>query len=341
MKKTIPCLFLLLLVACKKEAALQQQTSISSATTANANNNALTASASAGYAVILHKASPQQTDPAITTHTIGGNPVQTAYLPEDAGVRKDRLLVFIPGTISVPSNYDAVCRAAAQNGYYAFAVAYSNNQALESFIGKDYNNTTMENIMNEYLTGSNTSPKVTITRANSFENRIIKMITYMDSLHPAENWKRFLTTNRQLQWSKLSVGGHSQGSDHAMYMSKVRPLFRAAFIGGPGSFQLADGSYPTFMQAPGATPYNNLYGFNHTKDNIRRWPDVQLVWAVLNIPGTPGYVDDGMYSDTHRLITVRGGIDTHSGTITDSATPIDSSTGKPVFQPVWQYMLFP
>ena len=163
----------------------------------------------------------------------------------------------------------------------------------------------------------------------------------MDSVYPAENWKRFLTADRQIQWSKISVGGHSQGSDHAMYWSKVRSLFRATFIGGPGSFTLRNSSYPSFMQAAGTTPTNNLYGFNHTADPTRKWADVKKTWVVLNLPGTPNSVDDGSLDGSHQLITSLADSDPHSSTIADDVTPINASTGKPVYVKVWQYMMFP
>ena len=108
---------------------------------------------------------------------------------------------------------------------------------LLNFINVNANDSTVENVLNEYLTGENTSTKVNVTKPNSFENRILKMIRYMDSVYPTENWKRFLTASgNDLQWQKFSVGGHSQGSDHAMFMSKKKKFiqgsiyWRAGFI---------------------------------------------------------------------------------------------------------------
>lgn len=335
MKKVVYILIPVILFSCKKEMNLLQQAAQTDAATEWAS-----ASVSGNYQIIMHEATPKQTDPAIKTNTIG-NPTQYAYLPADEANRKDRLMIFIPGSWSVPSGYDYVCQAAASNGYYAFSVAYSNNKFLELYMTGNYNDSTMENIMNEYLTGENTSPKVNISRTNSFENRIIKMIGYMDSLYPSENWKRFLTSDNDIRWDKLSVGGHSQGSDHAMYMSKVRPLFRAGFFGGPGSFKLKNGSFPSFMQNPGVTPSDRIYGFNHTRDLVRPWLEVSEVWTTLGIPGEPDSVDDGQVNGSHQLTTSMANIDGHSGPITDDATPVDSVTGKPVFLRVWKYMLFP
>ena len=339
MKKAIYVVIALSLFACKKEVISNQPGSINNEKSTTASSS-IASLISANYTIIFHAATPKQTDAAIVTNS-SGDVTQTAYLPQNASARKDRLLIFIPGTFGLPSNYDEVCEAAAANGYYAFAVAYSNLLPVEFEAGVKTNDSTVENILHEDLTGENVSSKVTTSRTNSFENRIIKMISYMDSVYPAENWKRFLTADKQIQWNKISVGGHSQGSDHAMYWSKVRSLFRATFIGGPGSFMLRNGSYPSFMQATGATSTGNLYGFNHTGDPTRKWADVQKVWMILNIPGVPNSVDDGSVDNSHQLITSLPDNDPHSATIADDVTPINAATGKPVYSKVWQYMMFP
>lgn len=288
--------------------------------------------------IIMHAATPKQTDSMIGKSGFG-DPTQYAYLPKNSSSRQDHLLIIIPGTFGLPSNYDTICISAAKAGYYAFAVAYDNLIPIE-FYNVNANDNTIENVLNEYLTGENTSPKVNVTRPNSFKNRILKMIRYMDSVYPSENWKRFLTASGQdLQWQKFSVGGHSQGSDHAMFMSKKRSLFRAAFIGGPGSFTKKGGDFPTFMTAPGLTPANKLYGFNHTEDETRPWKQVQIVWQVLGIPGEPDSIDDGSTDGSHRLITSLPVSDPHLSVVLDGYLPLNANSA-PVYEPVWRTMLY-
>lgn len=334
MKSILPLLIsVLILAGCKKEVIATNASSL-------AQTSVFSPLSAAGtIAITEHSAEPEATDPAIKTLTVG-DPLQYAYVPVAAADRKDVLYIFIPGTFSIPSSYNEVCEAAAQAGYYSIAIAYSNRNSVEGYAGRKTNDSTVKNILEEFLTGNNVSPKVTVSRANSFENRIIKMISYLDAQYPAENWSRFLTSDKNIRWEKLSVAGHSQGSDHAMYMSKVRGLYRAGFIGGPGSFLLPNGSYPTFMQQPGLTPASSLYGFNHLKDHVRRWNDVKVTWNVLGLPGSPNSVDDNDFDGSHRLTTSADLRDTHSGTIQDDATPVDNN-GNPVYAPVWSYMNFP
>ncbi|MBV9963571.1 MAG: hypothetical protein JO072_15105 [Parafilimonas sp.] len=315
------------LFACKKE---QVQTEIVSGRDPQNSTTAVP--------IIMHSATPKQTDSTIGKSGFG-NPTQYAYLPKNSNSRQDHLLIIIPGTFGLPSNYDTICMSAAKAGYYAFAVAYDNLIPIE-FYNANANDSTIENVLNEYLTGENTSPKVNVTKPNSFENRILKMIRYMDAAYPSENWKRFLSASgKDLQWEKFSVGGHSQGSDHAMFMSRKRNLFRAAFIGGPGSFTKQDGNFPTFMTTPGLTPADRLYGFNHTQDKTRPWSQVQIVWQALGIPGEPNSVDDGSTGSSHRLVTSLAVSDPHLSVVMDNYLPLNSN-GVSVYEPVWRSMLY-
>lgn len=290
--------------------------------------------------LLQHSVQPNVTDTAITTNT-NNSPLQTAYLPANVSSRKDKLFIFIPGTGGTPSGFDKIISAAANAGYYSFGIAYSNLTAIEKLAGDNPNDTTVEDILEEYLSGNNVSAKVNVSRANSFENRIIKMISYMDSLYPTEDWKRFLNSNKTLIWKKISVAGHSQGSDHAMYMSKKRTLLSAGFFSGPGNFRLSNGAYPSFMQARGLTSLNNISGFTHKDDPVRVWSDVKKTWQTLGLLKLPESVDDEMIdSASRKFFTTRVTNSAHLYVITDGTTPLDEN-GNPLFQFVWQSMCFP
>ena len=40
----------------------------------------------------------------------------------------------------------------------------------------------------EIIDGTDRTPKVTISRANSIENRVVKLLQYLDRAHPSEGW---------------------------------------------------------------------------------------------------------------------------------------------------------
>ncbi|WP_158534912.1 BPSS1187 family protein [Mucilaginibacter hurinus] len=321
-----------MLSSCKKEILRNQESAL--------NTEKLQLDTSPDISILYHSATPKQTDAAITTKSVVNDPLQTAYLPQSAAARKDKLFIMIPGTATTPDQYDKICKVAAYNGYYALAIAYDNRNTLESYQGNSPSQNTIPDILEEFLTGQDASTKVTITKSNSFENRIVKMVRYLDTKYPTENWRRFLSTPTTPNWEKFIVSGHSQGSDHATYMAKTKKLYRVGFFGGPGNFQLSDGSYPAGASFQGKTPLSAYYGFHHTKDTFRAWDIEKNTWATINIPGMPNNVDDYLVNDnSHQLSTSASVKDVHNSTVQDATTPLTKS-GQPLYRPVWEYMFF-
>ena len=93
------------------------------------------------------------------------------------------------------------------------------------------------------------------------------------------------------------------------------------------------------MTAPGITPVNKLYGFNHTEDETRPWKQVQIVWQVLSIPDEPNSIDDGSTDGSHRLITSLLVSDPHLSVVLDGYLPLNANS-TPVYEPVWRTMLY-
>lgn len=321
----------LTITACKKEQTVKSNTA-----------DAITTDQLSAVSITEHKVRPQTTDNAITTATIG-NVNQYAYLPEQTGLYKNKLFVFFPGTIATPGKYLEILKSAARNGYHAIGIAYDNLSTIEQQSGETNDDTRTEKIFEEYLTGNNTSPVVTVPKPNGFENRISKMLQYLAAQYPGEQWQQFINADNSIRWETLSVAGHSQGADHTMYMAKKRNLYRAGFFSGTYSFKLQNGSYPSFILKDGLTPPQRIFGFTHIKDPVRVWDDVKFNWAALQLPGVPTSVDGGNdFTNTNRLVTkYKARFSLYHGiTVADDATPVDVNN-IPVFESVWKYMCYP
>jgi hypothetical protein len=330
MKLILSCLLVFFLVSCKKEIDLESF----SLTTYDP------ASATRLIPIDEHTVFPVETDSSITT-TTAGSALQYAYVPRRAMDRVNKLFVFIPGTTAGPDDYKLISQVGAKAGYHTIGIAYSNLLPIEFYALGAIGDGVVENILEEYLTGNNTSSRVDIGKQNGFENRIIKMIQYMDEQFPTENWSQYLDANGQLRWNLMSVSGHSQGSDHSMYMTRKRNLLRGGLFAGPGSFRLLNGNYPTFMRGPGLTPPENVFGLAHIRDEIRGWNDVRPTWATLAVPGLPTSVDNNNFRGANQLTTnISGTSSAHSAMVSDAVTPLRPN-GVPEFANVWIYMCFP
>jgi hypothetical protein len=252
---------------------------------------------------------------------------------------------FLPGTFAGPNIYTKILQTGAENGYYSIGIAYSNNETIQSFCsGNDQN--CVSNVFKEYLEGINHSPQVNISPANSFQNRISKFILYLKTTYPTESWERFLNADNSINWEKVSLAGHSQGSGHTLYISKVRRLARASFFSGPNGFKLANGQFPSWIAEPGQTVNARVFAFSNTLDAIANWTELQSVYTQIGLIGTIQSVDNVTdFKGSHKLYTE---LDLppalinpeHGSTVANENTPIDGN-GKAKFENVWRYVCFP
>jgi hypothetical protein len=299
------------------------------------------------YEILERSALPEQTDPAITTQTLG-NTRQFAYIPKEEGVRKNRIFIFIPGTFANPTVYKKVIQSAAKFGYFSIGISYSNMRTIESQCDNNSSETCISNILKEYLEGTDSSPDVNVPLANGFENRISKFILFLKNNNPNENWGQFLDSNNKIKWEMVSLAGHSQGSGHTTYISKVRNLFRASLFSGPNGFQLSNGRFPTWFTANGLTSNDKIFAFTNRFDGLAPYTSVSVAWNALGLLGNFTTVDNTTsYNNAHRLFTevrippAAGSANPeHGSTVADAVTPLDNA-GNPTFEPIWRYMCFP
>lgn len=186
---------------------------------------------------------PHDTDPEITTNLSGH------YVSIDRSVpQKNQLFIFFPGTHGIAANYEILNNTVAEMGFHAINLTYPNDTAVNSLCGGM--NTDLDcyaNVRLEILDGTDRTPLVDVNRANSAENRIIKLLIYLRSQYPNDNWGQFLIDDSTINWSKIIVSGHSQGGGHAgilgRYHSVARVVMFAAMDYNGPTIRLPTGSH--------------------------------------------------------------------------------------------------
>ncbi len=285
-----------------------------------------------------------ETDDALR-QLIGASNPQYAYSPISICNQKSALFIILPGTMSQPKDYRLILQEAAKNGYHSIGIDYTNRQTVKSICDNSSDNNCPENTLNEYLTGENSSGDVSVSKAESFENRISKMLLYLSDQYPEDHWAQFLTAEGEVNWGLVSLAGHSQGGTHALYISKKRQLLRAAFFSSPYGFEVG-GVYPEWLTEAGLTSSKNLYAFNHRGDKLLDWNEVNRTWDAIGLDNDNLLIDVHKdFNSYHRFYTqisnglgLQGG--THGSTCTDSDTPKDRNR-NPKFKEVWKHMCFP
>lgn len=285
---------------------------------------------------------PQVTDPAITTNLSGH------YVSIDRSVpQKNQLFVFFPGTHGIAANYEVLNNVVAEMGFHAINLTYPNDEAVNSLCGGQ--NTDLDcyaNVRLEILDGIDRTPLVNVNRANSAENRIIKLLIHLRNQYPNDNWGQFLIDDSTINWSKIIVSGHSQGGGHAGILGRYHPvvrvvMFAAMDYNGPARSPANWIAHPEMT--PNASSADKFWGFSHMRDEAVNF--TLLTTRIYPAYGMPQYGDvvnvDGIsppYGNTHSLTSNLDGCPSFHGCIAvDSGLVYEN--GVPVYKPVWEYLL--
>ena len=285
----------------------------------------------------IKKIKPSTTDSTITTFDTDSNFV---YLNQGIPT-KNLLLIHLPGTFGEPKRATLFGSLAANLGFHSIGLMYPNVPTVGSFCTNNTDLTCFENVRREIIEGLDYSPEISIQQNEAIYNRIKKLISYLSTNHPSENWSQFLNESGEVNWEKVIVSGHSQGGGHAALMGKLFPLKRVLCFSSPKDWNNTIDNVPPWVGDENwAMDKSNVFVFNHLLDEHEQ----QLViWDSLglNSSGPPIHVEtmNPPYSNTRQLVTnynVNTG-DEHASTIQDNKTPKINLI--PVFEPVWTYML--
>lgn len=285
---------------------------------------------------------PQLTNAAITTNL---SP-HIAINPDPAVPPAQRLFLMLPGTLAVPSTYEEIVRRAARRGYHAIGLTYPNEDAVGVLCPQTAPADCAGDVRREVITGQPFSPLVDVNVPNSIDDRLRALLVFLSASFPAEGWGRYLA-NGAVDWSLVTVAGHSQGAGHAGFMAKLRDLNRVVMFSGPGDPGAA------WVDLPNVTAPARQFGFTHTLDNLAPLAVVTRSWDGLELDlfGAPVSVDGAAppFAGSHQLLTSAApnpaptgpsASPTHGAPVVDAVTPRDAQ-GRPVFEPVWDFIALP
>jgi hypothetical protein len=287
---------------------------------------------------------PRSTDGCITqrldSHYVYRAPAVTAL---------GRLLVFLPGTGAVAQNYQLILAQAARAGYHAIGITYPNEQAVGTLCASETTSCYAATRL-EILTGSATSPVVDVNRANSIENRLIKLLRFMRTAEPAAGWGQYLLTDSTIEWRRLSIAGHSQGGGHALFIAQRYEVFRGSAYASYGDYLPNSTLTAPWVTQPFATPASRLAGFISIRDELISPAGALTTWSTIGMQGTAVNVDSiaAPYVTGQRFVTTatpeNPGVviaPNHNVVVVDVNTPKTGVTLTPAFAEVWRAVSFP
>jgi hypothetical protein len=282
---------------------------------------------------------PEATDPAIDwVPAVRPEGNQHYVFLDPSGPRRPKLVVFLPGFGGKPRGSQLLMVEAARLGYYVIGLMYVNEFSIVPSCAGSADRDCAANIRLEVLDGQDRSTAVRINGANSIDNRLLKLLVYLDENFPSEGWSRFLKDGAP-DWSRIVVAGHSNGAAQAAFIGTIRLVSRVALISGPAPEEAAA------WVSIGKTPAAKYYALYHQHET---WTSVILanVTALdLDRFGTPvaPELSEPPYGGAHLLATdlaPRGGTDpaiAHVSTAVDTRTPL-APDGTPLLRDAWRYL---
>ncbi|MEL7485363.1 MAG: hypothetical protein AAFN41_13550, partial [Planctomycetota bacterium] len=254
---------------------------------------------------------------------------------------QDILFVWLPGSGAAPAQYLEFTRAAAQNGFDALGLVYFSWPPVNDITTNDPDPDLPAAIRTERLFGIDTTDEVDVDAANSIENRLVKLLEHQAAAFPGERWASYLTPEGSPDWSRIAVGGHSQGAGHAAFLGKLESLAGVVMLAGPGDFVQDLGSAPWLFE-PGETPASRTVAFTHVED--RTAAGFFLNQRILNLDAFGEVLDvDGLSAQQIRRQMLASdalfpaGSNGHGAVVVDDRLARDSE-GNPIYRPVWDAM---
>jgi len=302
--------------------------------------------------LVLHLVAPQTTDPEITWAPAVSPALANHYVWFDPSARANpKLLIFMPGAGNVPASWQLLEQEAARLGYHVIGLVYQNDVEVVgkcggSFIpdGHSLDPDCSGNLRLEVLTGADVSVDVSVTPANSIDNRLTKVLRYLADQYPAEEWSRFLDDDGAPKWSQIAVSGTSQGAGQAALIGKLRHVNRVVMFSGPPEQRVPEQVDPWI--AIGATPVSKYFALFHDQDHLVVGIRLNLTGLDMERFGAPvqAELSEPPYGGTHILFTdLRPTLgyarpNPHQSTAKDTNTPIGPD-GTPLLRDAWRYLL--
>lgn len=244
-----------------------------------------------------YQVSPSATNPAI----VNFNSQHYVYL-DTRVTAKNKLFLFLPGTSGTPANYTTLLKAAAGMGYHSIGLMYTNNSDLYTIAAASSDLSLFGKCRQEIFDGSDLVSGLSVDNNNCIRTRLVKLLQYLESKYPDQNWGQFLSGNNEMLWGRVVIAGHSQGGGHALYIAKQVLTDRAISFASIdwNSLQNTSASWVTL---PGATPMTKMYSINHTGDEIFSYANVQTQLAAMGFTGPAVNVDNtaSPYNNSHTL----------------------------------------
>lgn len=191
------------------------------------------------------------------TQVVGGPHILRT--PETS-LLEETLLITFGGTQSRPQDFRAFAELAQSKGYFVLSLDYFNRQ-ITTVCRRHPDPECFDRFRAENNSGEDVSPHIDVNKENSIMYRLRQVLAEARRRDP--RWGIFWK-DQDIDWSKVVVAGHSQGSGHAAYLSKKYSLKGVILFAGPQDSH--EGDIASWVKQPGATESRRYRALLHLND---------------------------------------------------------------------------
>jgi hypothetical protein len=297
-------------------------------------------------ALTVRMVAPRDTDPQIAApsdpHVVAFDPA----IPE-----RGQLFVFLGGGGAPPANAQLILRQAAANGFNAIGLSYPNSPTRD-ICETNADPACYEKARLETLDGSDRSDLLAVTKANSIDGRLTRLLAHLAERYPWEMWHKYLDAG-SVKWSLVRLGGISEGGSYVALIAREREVARVCMFESPvdliGAPSAQQRTAPAWIAPAKVTPVERYYGLRHVRSSSPQAAGFASAWSTFGMDrfGPAADVDTAAppYGGSHHLTTGLKVVDDgrpnleHRAVAGDRVTP-RTAEGKPALAPAWQYACF-
>jgi len=198
-------------------------------------------------------------------------------------IPNNKLLLHLVGTGDQPTSTTYFPTLAANNGFKVIVLKYKNGISATEVCRNSEVVDCHLNYRQEIIYGTDESPHVEVDSSNSILNRFQKLLVFLESEYPTENWGDFLDDQNDIAWNNIQVSGHSQGGGHAAFIGKEFLVDRVLMFASPNEYNAYFSAPANWIGFPSETPDSNYYGFCNTLDEVVDFSEQYLMWETMNM----------------------------------------------------------
>lgn len=270
-----------------------------------------------------------------------------------AGRAQDRheLLLWLTGTGGKGHDAQGLANLAADLGYHVVTLMFPNDIAA-SACANDGNPKSFEELRMAVIQGGRATyqdgrKEMTIERPESIENRLIKLLQFLQQKRSKENWAQFLNEDGSIKWASIAVAGQSQGGGHAALIGIKHRVARVLCFGAPKDYSKRHDAPAVWYGQEAATPKDRFFAFNHHQDPKGCTPEQllnNLKALGLDAFGPPAEVDSEPFPYHHARILYTGfpavaiaGVESEGAKAAHGSAIMTRHADR--WKQVWTYML--